>query len=172
MELITGILMVILGIISLVEPMDFLSGMIYVYGIIAVITGIVDIVFGIRATSAPVPGSIVALVTGTVSLMAGTMLIISPGMGQWIIAFLFPIWFIAHCISGLCHAGLIRAVSGNGVYTATVVLNALGLILAVLMACSPKYALTSAAVLIGLFLIILGIQSVIIGCIVLKNSNR
>ena len=164
MELVTGILMIILGLLSFTEPSEFIAGLIYLYGIIAVITGIVDIVFFIQVSRRVGIGPIVSLVTGSASLMAGVMLMIAPGFGQWIIAFLFPLWFITHCVSGLSHAGLIRDVAGNAAYITTMVLNILGLILSVLMIISPRYALISASWMIGMFLVCLGIQSVVIGC--------
>jgi uncharacterized membrane protein HdeD (DUF308 family) len=163
MELVTGILMILLGILSFLEPSEFISGLIYLYGIIAVITGIVDIVFFMKVSRTGV-GPAVSLITGTISLMAGIMLMIAPGMGQWIIAFLFPLWFITHCVSGLSHAGLIRNLAGNGAFIATLILNVCGLILSVMMIISPKYALVSTSWMIGLFLVVLGIGSVIIGC--------
>ncbi|MCH3986765.1 MAG: DUF308 domain-containing protein [Lachnospiraceae bacterium] len=163
MELITGILMIILGVLSFVKPAEFISGLIFLYGIIAVITGIVDIIFFMKVSRRTGIGPTISLVTGTVSLMAGVMLMLAPGMGQWIVAFLFPLWFVTHCISGLSHAGLIRSTAGNGAYIATMVLNIFGLFLSILMIISPKYALVSASWLIGLFLVLLGIESVIIG---------
>lgn len=171
-ELITGILMMILGFVSFAEPMEFLSGTVYLYGIVAVITGIADIIFAIRTSSTVAAGPIVSLVTGTISLMAGTMLIISPGMRQAIIAFVFPMWFVAHCVSGLAHVGQIRAISGKAAGLSTMILNIIGLILSILIMLSPKYALMSANRLIGLFLIILGLQSVIIGASVLGDKKH
>ncbi|MGI5988998.1 MAG: HdeD family acid-resistance protein [Lachnospiraceae bacterium] len=171
-ELITGILMIILGVVSCAEPMEFLSGAVYLYGIVAIVTGIADIIFAIRSSSTVAAAPVVSLITGTISLMAGTMLVISPGMRQGIIAFVFPMWFVAHCVSGLAHAGQIRAVSGKAAWLSTIILNVVGLILSFLIMLSPKYALMSANSLIGLFLIILGLQSFIIGASVLGDKKH
>lgn len=42
-ELITGILLIILGIYSLIRPVGMLTGVTVIYGLFAVITGIADI---------------------------------------------------------------------------------------------------------------------------------
>ena len=45
LELIEGILLILLGIYTLVNPGNMIRGVTFVYGILAVITGISDIVF-------------------------------------------------------------------------------------------------------------------------------
>ena len=40
----------------------------------------------------------------------------SPGTGSWAMAVLFPLWFIAHCISRLTHLPVIRLTVGTGYY--------------------------------------------------------
>ena len=49
-ELIIGILLVILGIFTFIRPENTLTGIVIVYGLIAVITGISDIIFYVMST--------------------------------------------------------------------------------------------------------------------------
>ena len=45
LELVVGVLLIILGIATLIKPGSVLTGVIVVYGIIALLTGIDDIIF-------------------------------------------------------------------------------------------------------------------------------
>lgn len=60
-ELALGILLIALGIFSFARPESALAGVTYLYGILALVTGIIDIVFYVkleqRTASAPVSRS-------------------------------------------------------------------------------------------------------------------
>ncbi len=108
LELVVGILMILLGIYSLVSPSGMLTGITVVYGVFAVLTGIADIAFYVKMERRMGFGPSVALVTGILSLLAGILLLRNIGAGRWAMTLLFPLWFIAHCISRLSHLSLIR----------------------------------------------------------------
>ena len=44
-ELIIGIILIVLGVLTFIQPSSALTGIVFVYGILAVVTGIADIVF-------------------------------------------------------------------------------------------------------------------------------
>ena len=48
LELIIGVLLILLGVFSFIRPSEILLGVVIIYGIIAVLTGIADIVFYIK----------------------------------------------------------------------------------------------------------------------------
>ena len=123
MELIVGILLVLLGIFSFVRPNGILTGIVIIYGLVAVITGISDIVFYVRVDRHIGFGPTVALVSGVLSVMSGVMLLTYPGAGKWILSLLFPIWFITHCISRISHLGFVRRTAGNLPYYLFLILN-------------------------------------------------
>ena len=79
------------------------------------------------------------------------------------LSLLFPIWFIAHCISRLSHLGMVRYFSGSAMYYISLVLNIIGLILGIMMVFHPIIALFSIGYIVGAYLILLGIDSIIIG---------
>ena len=58
-------------------------------------------------------GPTVSLISGILSVMAGAMLLVYPNAGKWVLSLLFPIWFIAHCLSRLSHLNTIRFIAGN-----------------------------------------------------------
>ncbi|MGN1003963.1 MAG: HdeD family acid-resistance protein [Oscillospiraceae bacterium] len=161
LELIVGILLIILGIFTLVNPGSALTGVIIIYGLLAIVTGIADIVFYVKMERHTGFGPTVSLISGLLSVMAGVMLLVYPGAVKWILALLVPIWFIAHCISRLTHLNVIRITAGKFYYYFSLVINILGLILGFLMLFKPVVSLLSFGLIIGVYLILLGIDSIV-----------
>lgn len=161
LALIVGILFIILGIYSFVHPGNTLTWLVIVYGIIAVISGISDIIFYAKAERYTGFGPTISLISGIFSIMAGIMLFVYPNAGKWVMVLLLPIWFIAHCISRLTHLDFIRVTAGKFCCYFTLIINCIGIILGFLMIFRPMIALFSVGFLIGTYLILLGIDSII-----------
>ena len=162
-ELIIGILLVIFGVYTLIHPSKTLTWIVVLYGLIAVITGISDIVFYVRADRYTGFGPIVSLISGIFSVMAGFMLLVYPNAGKWIMILLLPIWFIAHGISRLSHLRIVRYTAGNVYYYVTLIVNIIEIILGCMMIIWPSIALFSAGILIGAYLILIGIDNIAMG---------
>lgn len=162
-ELIVGILLVIFGVYTLIHPGKTLTWIVVLYGLIAVITGISDIVFYVRADRYTGFGPIVSLISGIFSVMAGFMLLVYPNAGKWIMILLLPIWFIAHGISRLSHLRIVRYAAGNVYYYVTLIVNIIEIILGCMMIIWPSIALFSAGFLIGAYLILIGIDNIAMG---------
>ena len=107
--------------------------LVLLYGLLAVLTGIADILFYVKMERYTGFGPILSLISGILSVMAGVMLLVYPGAGSIAAAVLFPLWFLAHCISRLATQPRILKFLNPSSYYLTLVLNILGLILAVLM---------------------------------------
>ena len=161
LELITGIVLILLGIWALVNPVVALKGMAFVYGVVAVVMGIADILLYIQVERYTGLGPILALIAGILSVMSGVMLLVYPRTGAVALALLFPTWFVAHCISRLAHANHIRLVSGDGMYYFTLIVNIIGLILGCMMFLSPMFTLTYVRLLASAYLILLGVDSIL-----------
>lgn len=162
LELILGILLILLGIFTVIRPGSALMGIVIVYGLMAVATGISDIVFYIKTERYTGFGPVISLIAGILSVMAGIMLLVYPGAGRWAIVLLLPIWFIAHCISHLMHLNIVKITGGNFNYYFTLIINVLGIILGCMMIIWPSVSLFSSGILIGIYLILLGVDSVVI----------
>lgn len=159
-ELIVGILLIILGAFTFFKPGSILTGVVIIYGILAVVTGILDIVFYMKMEQHLGFGPTVSLISGILSVMSGMMLLVYPNAGKWIMALLFPIWFIAHCISRLSHLHIVRITAGKFYYYFSMAANAFGLILGILMLFQPAVSLLSFGMIIGIYLILLGVDSI------------
>lgn len=162
LELLVGVLLILLGIYTIINPGHALVGMVFCYGMIATIMGISDILFYIRIERYTGFGPVLSMISGILSIMTGIMLFVYPGTGVWVLSFLFPVWFIAHCISHLCHLSHIRFVSGRDMYYFTMIVNIIGLILGFAMILRPLFSLTVVGLLAGLYLVLLGIESVVL----------
>ena len=136
-ELIAGILLILLGVFTFARPESMLSGLVVVYGIIAIALGIEDIVVYVRLSRFTGFGPMLSLIAGILSVMCGIMLLANPNVGKWALTILMPIWFIAHCISGLTRVNLVRLIGNSFYYYFSLFLNILGLILGFMMLFSP-----------------------------------
>ena len=166
LEIVEGILLVLLGGYTFVRPDRALTGFIILYGIVAVIMGIADILLYVRVERYTGFGPIVSLISGTLSVMSGVMLLVYPNAGKIVMTVLFPLWFIAHSISRLSNLNTIRLFTSDFHYYFTLVLNIIGLILGTLMLVNPWISWVSIRYLISFYLVLLGID-----CIVLAISR-
>lgn len=161
LELLTGIFMVVLGILAFVVSDFIMTSMVVFFGIAAIIMGITDIILFIRVERYTGFGPILSLITGIISVMSGIALLIYPELGAVILTVLFPIWFIAHCVSRLMHIHHIRLVAGDTMYVFTLVVNVIGIILGFMMLLSPLFTLSTIRCFAGCYLILLGIEGIL-----------
>ena len=161
LELIAGILLILLGIFAFAKPGLALSGLAVAYGLAAVLMGVADILLYAEAERYTGFGPVICLVTGILSVMSGVMLLVYPKTGALVFTLLFPIWFIAHCISRLTHLPSIRLIAGYGPYVFTLVVNIIGLVLAFLMILSPVFTLATIRCFAGAYLILLGVDAIL-----------
>ena len=161
LELIIGIIMVFLGVFIFVHPETALTGIVILYGIIAVVMGISDIMFYVKMERYTGFGPAVSLISGIFSVMAGIMLLVYPSAGKWILVLLLPIWFIAHCISRLSHLSIIRIMAGSFFYYFTLIMNIIGIIVGCMMIINPVISLFTAGFLIGIYFILSGLDSIV-----------
>lgn len=163
-ELIVGLLLILLGIFSLIRPDSMLTGAVVVYGVIAIVMGIEDLVVYARLARFTGFGPMLSLISGMLSVMCGVMLIAYPSIGKWALTILLPIWFLAHCISELTRTNLIRLIGNPFYYYFSLILNILGLVLGFVMLFSPALSfvtLSAICYMAAIYLILFGIESVI-----------
>lgn len=160
LELLTGIFMIVLGILVFAVPNLIMTSMVIFFGLAAIIIGVTDIVLFIRVERYTGFGPILSLITGIISVMSGVALLISPKLGTIMLTVLFPIWFIAHCISRLMQVHHIRLVAGNSMYVFTLVVNIIGIVLGFMMLLSPLFTLSAIRCFAGCYLILLGVEGI------------
>ena len=162
-ELILGIVLIILGIFIIKQPVGIITWIVVLCGLIAVVSGIADIGLYVKMERFTGFGPIISLVTGILGVMAGFMLMVHPSAGTWAIAMLLPIWIIAHCISRLSHLQYMKMHYGMTYYTISLILNILGLFVGILLIFRPMITILSMGVLVGGFMIIEGVELILVG---------
>lgn len=160
-ELIVSILLIVLGVYTLSRPGAALESAVIVYGILAIAMGVFDIVVYVKLVRRTGFGPVISLVTGIISILAGVMILLEPVAGVLALSWLFPIWFICHCISRLMNLGLTRLAAGRAFYYLALVLNILGLIVGIVMCFSPLFSVLTLAYMVGFYLILLGIDGIV-----------
>ncbi len=161
LQLLIGILLIVLGIWAFTDPDLALTGMVVACGIAAIIMGIADILLFVQVERFTGFGPSLSLVSGILSVMAGIMLLAYPRAGVMMLTVLFPIWFIAHCISRLAHLSSIRLIAGNGTFYFVLVINIIGLVLGFMMLLSPIFTMNTIRCFASAYLLLLGIDSVV-----------
>lgn len=169
LELAIGIALIGLGIFAFVRPDLALSGMVFAYGIAAVVMGVADLLLFIEVQRYTGLSPILSLISGVLSVMSGLMLVAYPATGALVLTFLFPIWFIAHVIARFTHLGHIRFVAGEGMYYFTLVVNIIGLLLGISMVIHPLFTLSTIRCFASVYLVLLGINSVVMAVNRMKN---
>ena len=160
-QFIMGVCLVLLGVFTFLRPRSIFDGIAVVYGAAAVVTGICDIVIYIKEERFTGFGPVVSLVAGILSVMTGIALLAYPGIAEGVVALLFPLWFIAHCISRLAHSAIIRFVAGSFYYYFSLVVNIVGLVLGFLMLLQPILTFLTLGYLIALCLVAFGIDCIL-----------
>lgn len=160
-ELLVGIILIILGIFVIKQPVGIITWIVVVCGLIAILSGIADIVLYVKMERFTGFGPVISLVTGILGVMAGFMLMVHPGAGTWVIAMILPIWIIAHCISRLSHLQYMKMHFGSTYYTISLILNIFGLVVGILLVFRPMVTIFSMGVLVGAYLILEGIECIV-----------
>lgn len=160
LELLDGIAMLVLGILTLTRPQHALTGFVIVYGALALLTGVVDIIFYIVMEEHTGFRPTLSLVMGILSVLAGCALLAHPEIGLDMLLILFPVWLLTHCISRLTHLRIVRLVAGRTCYVLTLATGIIGIVLAAGMLCNPLLSAVSMSTFIGVDLILLAVESI------------
>ena len=156
MELILGIILTILGIFTMIRPESMLNSIVICYGV----SGIADIIFYVKMERHMGVVPTVSLTSGILSTLLGMMLILCPGAAQRLVIWLFALWIIMHSISRLSHISTVRYFAGNSFGFVSLLLNIIGIVIGVMLLIEPIMAVVAFGYLIGLYLIVLGIDSI------------
>lgn len=160
-EVILGVLFVVLGIATFFYTGAALRTFVIAYAILALIGGIVHIIGFYKLNKAGIPAGI-SLVSGILDIIVAILLFSNLREGMLVLALLFPIWFIMNCISQIAKLGIVKTIH-KGSYWGILILNILGIIMGVMLMFNPLASAISMVYIIGLYLIFMGISSVVLG---------
>lgn len=158
--LITGILFIIMGLWSMGNPLDAVEWMSFLFGALMIVSGIGDIVMYSQLSKDGAPGSVVSLISGILCVITGLLVLFNPLVGVFTLMILFPIWFMFHSISRLTVISAMRPVMSTSRYVLGLILNIIGIVLSFILMVSPGAILLSMSWIVGLIMILIGIDSI------------
>ncbi len=158
----SGVLLVIAGVVCLKKPETALAGMMLFFGIAMLISGIVDIVV-FATTHNYMAGSGWLLLDGILTVILSLFVLGNRFFTAMTLPFIFGMWLIFSGITKFVNSFDLQrlGVRGWGWFTAS------GIVLAVvgfLSFVSPLASLFAISVMVGIFLILEGIVSILRGC--------
>ncbi len=159
--LIISVLLIIFGAYTLTRPDAALESATIIYGVLAILMGVFDIAAYVKLERRTGFGPVAALVTGMISVIAGVLILFEPVAGTLALVWLFPIWFICHCVSRLMSLGITRMIGGNVYYYFSLVVNIIGLVVGIMMCFDPLLSMFTMAYMVGFYLILLGVDGVV-----------
>jgi len=160
-ELIAGILFIIFGIVALANPGSALGGLVVVYGIVMLGSGIADIMLYLRINRRTGFGPVISLVAGIFDILFALLLLFNIGAGKWVFSFIFPFWFIAHCIGRLANLSFIKMIGGKVPFVISLITNIIGIILGFILLFNRFASMVTLGLIIGFSLTILGIGNIV-----------
>lgn len=172
MELFLGFLLILLGIFTFINPSSALHSFTYFYGIIAIVSGIISIIFYIAMERRTGFGPMFYVISGVLDILLGIVLMTNIWAGWFAVAFMMPFWFIFLCVSRLCQLGFIRLYAGTGGFLLTLIINLAGLILGFYLLLNPIVSLLTLTYLIGFYLLSSGLEVIIYAAGHLKKKKH
>ncbi len=160
LELLSGLGMMALGIAAIAAPNRDLT---YLYAAVALITGINDILFYVKAGEYSGLRPIVSLICGMLSIMVGAVLLAYPNSGMEIrYSLVFPIWYGGHCLFRLVNLKVHHQVAEKWSFWMSLMISILGLIFVVLMLLDPGILPFELHVISGIYLLASGVDNIAI----------
>lgn len=159
---IAGIILIAAGIYCLISPAAAITGMAMYFGIAMLISGIVDVII-FAGASRFMAGSGWFLVDGIVTILLSMFILGNQLFTTLTIPFVFGMWLLFSGISKFANSFELRrlGIPGWGWFTA------LGILLAVIGFVSfmdPFISMVAITFMVGLFLILQGLASILRGC--------
>ncbi|KRM56465.1 HdeD family acid-resistance protein [Lacticaseibacillus sharpeae] len=160
-ELITGVLFVIAGIFMFMHPQVGLVTMALLFAVVAIIRGITVLAaFSKMRQYLPRLSWIYAL-SGVLDLILGVLFLFNVPAGIVGITILFAVWFLIDAIGNLLTSSHLRRM-GTGWFVLSLILDIATILVAILLIMQPVVAAISFATIVAIYLILFGINSIII----------
>lgn len=159
-ELLLGLLFVAIGVLTLVYPTFALTVVVVAVAITAIAKGISRIAFFVKFKRRTGIGPTMSLLGGILDILLGILFLFNINAGMFFFGFLFAMWFFIDCIANLSNMWFL-ATFGSWQYVLHIILNVIGLILAVLLFLNPFTSTITLAYLIGFYFILMGVVSII-----------
>ena len=154
MFLLRGLAAILFGVLALVWPKITLVVLVYLFGIFAVISGITAMAAALR--NREMHGWGVLLFEGILSILAGVVALVWPGITALAFLYLLAVWAIITGVVELVAPLAFPMSFGRGVLA--VLSGILSIVFGGLLAAQPASGLLAVTWLIGLYAILVGVM--------------
>lgn len=151
--LIVGILFIVASLVAFANPASGIYTLSFVFGLMAIISGVF-----ILATQRGFPWRVAS---GIIDIICGLIMLFNLSATASVMPFIFAIWVIADSIGSLTVLGSVKNIMGEGYYILSLVLNILCIVAGVMMLFSPGLSALTVAFLLGFYLMLAGIESIV-----------
>ena len=157
--LMRGIFGVIFGVIALVSPGIALLTLVWLFGFYAILDGISAVVIGIRTRGEP--NWVWTIIQGVVSVLAGVIALVWPGVTALALLFVVAFWAIMLGIAEIAGAFASRR-SGSNAWGWTLGAGALNVVLGIVLLIWPASGILTLVWLVGIFTLAGGIALIVL----------
>lgn len=155
-----GVVLALLGLFLLVEPLGTVKALVWVFGAVAVIDGLIGIVQGIAYRHEPAAGW--RIVGGVIGIAFGVVLMVWPGPTATVLFYLLAFWVMLLGLIALVGAYALHRSRDAG-WTFALTLGLIGFLIGLVAVMHPQTTVSVIAVLYGLFALVAGIVLVVSG---------
>lgn len=158
--LLVGIILIVISIFVLRNPAATILTLTILFGIIAIIRGIMLIVAYYRFKELTSFKLVIGLIIGILLVAIGIVFLAWPDLAARVFAYLVAIGFIVEAINNLLNSDLVRP-AGKGIYALCIISSILLLAGGIILILNPLIIGLSISLLIGLSLMLSGIDHII-----------
>nr|WP_296781002.1 HdeD family acid-resistance protein [Rhodococcus sp. (in: high G+C Gram-positive bacteria)] len=158
--LLRGVFAVVFGIVALVWPSVTVWALVVVFGAYAIVDGISAIVRAVQARKVE-SGWIWWLLGGVVSLVAGIVAFVWPGITALAAVFVIGIWAIMGGILEIAGSFRLRKLDGAAHWIVLLVAGILELLFGIVLVFFPVSGILSIVWLVGVFAVLFGVLFVV-----------
>jgi uncharacterized membrane protein HdeD (DUF308 family) len=158
LSLISGILMIVLGVLFLARPGLSLASVILLVGVFTIVYGVALAIAGLMGSTES-RGWSIAL--GVLAVIIGIMVLAWPGATSLAVLYMFAAWALVGGIIELAGAFMGGQSPGQRVWL--VILGLLGIALGIALFVHPVTGILALLWLAGIYLVVLGILRIVAG---------
>lgn len=155
-----GLLLLVLGLLLMAQPAASVQVVVWLFGIFAVVDGVVAVVQGLADRGAP--GWTWWVVEGLAGIAVGAAVVLWPEPTVRVLFFLFAAWLLVLGIVSILAAVAMSRTRGAGWHW-PLAFGLVSTLFALLLIARPQGALTVFGVLLGLFAFVAGALNVVSG---------
>ena len=155
-----GVLMIVLGLLMLVEPLSTLVALVWVFGVFAVIDGLVVLAQAMFARGRPGVGWLVT--QGLVGIGFGVLIMLWPDVTALVLFYLLALWVLVLGVVAVIVA-VTQYRARDLAWAGTLVFGLVAFLFGLLLAIKPHGTVDLIVTVFGLFAFVVGVIMVVAG---------